>query len=315
MDNDYLFEVVELEKKYRIEGGLFKKKYFYAVNKVSFNIYRNEIVGLVGESGSGKSTIGRLLLKLIDKTNGKILFEGKDIYSFDKQEEKLFRKKTSIIFQDPRSSLNPRMKIYQILEEPLIVHKVKKKFRDEIIKQSIINSGLDISFLDRYPSDLSGGQRQRVAIARAIVLNPEFIVADEPTSALDVSTQLQIIKLIERLKEERALSVLFISHDLNVVGNISDRIIVLYRGKIMEQGRTKDILTSPLHPYTKMLIASLPVNHPKDRGKKELPKEVFRKDVEGGCVFYHRCPYGEDKCKTEPPIKNLKNREVYCHFA
>lgn len=207
------------------------------------------------------------------------------------------------------------MKVFQILEEPLIVHKVKKELRRIIIEQSILNAGLDTSFLDRYPSELSGGQRQRVAIARAIVLNPEFIVADEPTSALDVSTQLQIINLIKNLKNEKSLSVLFISHDLNVIGNISDRIIVLYRGKIMEQGKTKDVLTFPIHPYTKILITSLPVNHPKDRGKKDLPKEVYREDVEGGCVFYHRCPYGESICKTEPQVKKIKDREVYCHFA
>lgn len=315
MDTDNLFIIRNLEKKYKIEEGIFKKRYFYAVNNVSFNIYKNEIVGLVGESGSGKSTIGRLILKLIEKTNGKILFKGKDIYSFNKDEEKKFRRETSIIFQDPRSSLNPRMKVYQILEEPLIVHKIDRDLRKEIIEQSIINAGLDISFLERYPDELSGGQRQRVAIARAIVLNPEFIVADEPTSALDVSTQLQIINLIKKLKTEKSLSVLFISHDLNVVGNISERIIVLYRGKIMEQGETKNIFKSPIHPYTKMLIASLPVNHPEDRGKKELPKEIYREDVKNGCVFYHRCPYGEDICKTEPPMKKLQDREVYCHFA
>ena len=315
MDDNLLFEIRNLEKKYKIDTGLFKKEYFYAVNKVSFKIFRNEIIGLVGESGSGKSTIGRLILKLIKKTDGDIYYKGKDLYKLTKLEEKTFRRETSIIFQDPRSSLNPRMKIYEIIEEPLIVHKIDKKLRKDIIENSIINAGLDTTFLEKYPFELSGGQRQRVAIARAIVLNPDFIVADEPTSALDVSTQLQIIKLIKRLKNEKSLSVLFITHDLNVVGNISDRLIVLYRGKIMEKGKTTDILNNPLHPYTKLLIASLPISHPKDRNKKELPREVFREDIQKGCVFYHRCPYAEEKCRVEPDIKNINGREVYCHFV
>ncbi len=316
MDNDkHLVEVSNLEKKYLIKKTFFNKKYFYAVNNVSFYIDENEIVGLVGESGSGKSTIGKLIIKLIEKDKGNIKFEGKDIYQFNKREEKEFRRKTSIIFQDPRSSLNPRMKIYEILEEPLIVHNIEKSKRRELIEKSIVDAGLDTSFLNRYPMELSGGQRQRVAIARAIILSPKFIIADEPTSALDVSVQLQIIELIKKLKEEKNISFLFISHDLNVVGNLSNRIIVLYKGKIMEQGKTKDIIKKPLHPYTKILLASLPINHPKKRKLKPDIKEIYREEVEGACLFYSRCPIAEEECKKEPDIKKINSREVYCHFV
>jgi oligopeptide/dipeptide ABC transporter ATP-binding protein len=316
MDSDKpLVYVKNLTKKYLIKKQLFKKEYFYAVNNVSFKVYKNEIVGLVGESGSGKSTIGRLIIKLIKKDSGKIEFEGKDIYQFNKKEEKEFRRKTSMIFQDPRSSLNPRMKVYEILEEPLIVHNVEKNKRKELIEKSIVDAGLDTSFLIRYPMELSGGQRQRVAIARAIILSPEFIVADEPTSALDVSVQLQIIKLIKKLKEEKDISFLFISHDLNVIGNLSNRIVVLYKGKIMEQGKTKEIIKNPFHPYTKLLLESLPVNHPKKRKNKPDIKEIYREDIKGACVFYSRCPIAKEICKKEPEMKKYNSREVYCHLV
>ncbi len=309
-----LLEVKNLSKRYLVKKTLFHKEFFYAVKGVSFHLKHNEILGLVGESGSGKSTIGKLVLKLINKDSGNILFEGKDIYTFSKKEEKTFRKETSVIFQDPRTSLNPRLKIKDILEEPLIVHGFKKEKRKEIIEKAIKDAGLDETFLERYPTDLSGGQRQRVAIARAIVLEPKFIVADEPTSALDVSVQLQIINLIKKLKKEKNISFLFISHDLNVVGLLSDRIAVLYRGKIMEQGSSKKILKNPLHPYTKVLLESLPPEHPKQRKKIENIPEVYREDIQEGCVFYHRCPIAKDICKNEPEIKHTDDREVYCHF-
>ncbi len=319
MENDSkpppLVQIRGLSKKYLIKKSLFNKEYFYAVNNVSFDIQSSSIVGLVGESGSGKSTIGRLLLKLVQKDSGEILFNGKNIYKYTKEEEKQFRKETSIVFQDPRTSLNPRWKIKDIIEEPLIVHNFPKKERKQLTEKAITDAGLDTSFLDRYPSELSGGQRQRVAIARAIVLSPKFIVADEPTSALDVSIQLQIVNLIKKLQKEKNIAFLFISHDINLVGILCDYVVVLYRGEIMEKGDKEAVLKNPKHPYTKLLVASIPPKSPKERKNfKEIP-EVFREDIKEGCVFFHRCPYADEICKQKPPVKTLKNQEVYCHFV
>ncbi|WP_457638543.1 oligopeptide/dipeptide ABC transporter ATP-binding protein [Persephonella sp.] len=310
-----LLKVENLSKKFLIKKTLLKKEYFKAVDRVSFCLDYNQVLGVVGESGSGKSTIGRLILKLISKDEGKIEFEGKDIYTLSRQEEKKFRKDTAVVFQDPRTSLNPRLKVRQILEEPLIIHGYPKEEREKIISSSIVEAGLDETFLERYPSELSGGQRQRVAIARSIVLSPKMIVADEPTSALDVSVQLQIINLIKKLKEEKGISFLFISHDLNVIGMLSDSIMVIYRGKIMEKGEAKSILKKPAHPYTKILLDSLPPEHPSQRKKIQNITEVYREEIEEGCVFYSRCPEATDQCRTEPPYKKIDNREVYCHFA
>ncbi len=310
-----LLKVEHLSKKYLIKKKLFYKEFFTAVDDVSFEVDRSEILGLVGESGSGKSTIGKLILKLIEKDSGNVIFKGRSIFELSKREEKKFRKETGVIFQDPRTSLNPRLTVYKIIEEPLVVHNIEREKRKEKIIKAIYDAGLDESFLDRYPSELSGGQRQRVAIARAIVLDPDLILADEPTSALDVSVQLQIISLLEKLKKEKKISIIFISHDLNVVGSISDSLIVLYRGKIMEKGMTKDIIKNPFHPYTKILFDSLPPDHPSHRKKiNEIP-EIEREDIPGGCLFYHRCPIAEEKCKKEPVIKKIHGREVYCHFA
>ncbi|WP_457643766.1 oligopeptide/dipeptide ABC transporter ATP-binding protein [Persephonella sp.] len=310
-----LLKVENLSKKFLIKKSLLKKEYFKAVDNVSFTLDYNQVLGIVGESGSGKSTIGRLVLKLIQKDSGRIEFKGRDIYSFSRKEEKQFRRETSVVFQDPRTSLNPRLRVRQIVEEPLVVHRFEPEERKERVKKAVIDAGLDETFLDRYPSELSGGQRQRVAIARAVVLQPDLILADEPTSALDVSVQLQIINLIKKLKEEKGISFLFISHDLNVIGMLSDSILVLYRGKIMEKGEAGKILKNPIHPYTKILLASLPPDHPSHRDRLKTIPEVYREEVEGGCVFYSRCPDATDKCKKEPEYKLTDNREVYCHFA
>ncbi|NPA58402.1 MAG: ABC transporter ATP-binding protein [Aquificae bacterium] len=310
-----LLKVENLSKKFLVKKTLFKKEFFKAVDRVSFSLDYNQVLGIVGESGSGKSTIGKLVLKLLKKDEGKIEFEGKDIYSFTREEEKRFRRETSVVFQDPRTSLNPRFKVKQIIEEPLIVHNFPKEEREKRVVKAVKDAGLDETFLDRYPAELSGGQRQRVAIARAIVLEPKMILADEPTSALDVTVQLQIINLIKSLKEEKKISFLFISHDLSVIGMLSDRILVLYRGKVMEKGVAKEVLKEPLHPYTRILLASLPPDHPSQRKKLEEVPEVYRPEVDGGCVFYSRCPVAEDRCKTEPEYKKIGDREVYCHFA
>ncbi|NPA52332.1 MAG: ABC transporter ATP-binding protein [Aquificae bacterium] len=313
-NNEPLLIVQNLSKRYLIKKTLFKKEFFKAVDRVSFIIDRNQIVSIVGESGSGKSTIGKLILKLIQADEGKIIFKGKNILELSRKEEKKFRKDTSVIFQDPRTSLNPRLKVREILEEPLLVHNFPKEEREKKVKKAIVNAGLDETFLDRYPLELSGGQRQRVAIARAIILEPDLIVADEPTSALDVTVQLQIINLIKELKFSKNISFLFISHDLNVVGLLSDFIIVLYRGKIMEKGRTSDIIKNPLHPYTKILIESLPPDHPSKRKPLDIPL-AFREDLKGACVFYHRCPVAQEICKKEPSLEYKKGREVYCYFV
>ncbi len=306
-----LLKVEHLHKRYIIKNSFFKKEYFEAVSDVTFEVCKNQVVGLVGESGSGKSTIGKIVLNLIKLDEGKVYFEGKDITNNLPKE---IRKDISIIFQDPRTSLNPRFKLYDILNEPLIVNKVPKTQREEIIVSTIKAVKLDESFLVRYPHELSGGQRQRVAIGRSIILNPKLIVADEPTSALDVTIQLEIINLLKSLKKERGISFLFISHDLNVVSDFSDYIVVLYKGKIMEKGSKLDIIKNPLHPYTKILFESLPTIHPKFRKDRYIPLDIDN-DSFVGCEFYSRCPIKTEKCKEKPILKTIDNREVYCHFV
>ncbi|WP_028951118.1 ABC transporter ATP-binding protein [Sulfurihydrogenibium subterraneum] len=305
-----LLKAENLTKRYVIKSGLFKKEYFQALSDVSFSVEKNQIVGLVGESGSGKSTIGKIILNLIKADGGKVYLLGKNITNNLSKED---RKKISIIFQDPRTSLNPRFKIIDILEETLIVHKYPKSERKDLVVKAIKDVGLDETFLNRYPHELSGGQRQRVAIARAIILDPFLVVADEPTSALDVSVQLQIIELIKRLKEEKGISFIFISHDLNVVGHIADYIVVLYKGKVMEKGSKEDVIKNPLHPYTKLLLESLPPAHPKYR----KPFIHIKEDTgyQEGCEFIGRCPIATDVCKQKPTYKTVDNREVYCHFV
>lgn len=304
-----LLKVERLTKKYVIKNTLFKKEYFTALDDISFTVEKSQILGLVGESGSGKSTIGKIILGLIKADSGKVYLVDKDITNkLTKQD----RKNLSIIFQDPRTSLNPRFKIKDILEEPLIVYNYEKSQIKEIIQKALIDVGLDETFLDRYPHELSGGQRQRVAIARSIVLNPLLIVADEPTSALDVSLQLQIVNLIKRLRDEKGISFVFISHDLNVVGYLSDYIVVLYKGKIMEKGRKEDVIKNPLHPYTKILLDSLPPNHPKNRKKYITTNEDNQ--ITQGCEFIGRCPLAKDECYQKPTYKIIDGREVYCHF-
>ncbi|PMP62014.1 MAG: peptide ABC transporter ATP-binding protein [Sulfurihydrogenibium sp.] len=305
-----LLKVENLTKRYLIKNTFFKKDYFTALSNVSFTVDKGSIVGLVGESGSGKSTIGKIILNLIKPDEGKVYLLDKDITNGLSKED---RKKLSIIFQDPRTSLNPRYKIKDILQEPLTVHGYPKSEREAIVKKVIKDVGLEETFLDRYPHELSGGQRQRVAIARAIVLNPMLIVADEPTSALDVSLQLQIVNLIKSLRDEKGISFIFISHDLNVVGYLSDYIIVLYKGKVMEKGKKEDIVKNPIHPYTKLLLQSIPPDHPKHR-KTFIPIKESINSPEG-CEFMDRCPMATQQCKQKPTYKVLDGREVYCHFV
>ena len=256
-----LVEVKNVFKTFDTKGGILGKKQnpVKALKGVSLGIKRGEIVGLVGESGSGKSTLGNCILRLLDTDCGEIFYDGKNIQNFSKNDTKIFRKKTGLIFQNPYSSLNPKMKIKEILSEPLIVNGIKNKKQKIVMLNSIIElTGLSPDDLDRYPHEFSGGQRQRIAIARALILKPEFIVADAPISALDVSIQAQIINLLLDLKHKFNLTYLFISHDLNVVKYLCTRVAIMYRGEIVEIGETMDIFNSPKHEYTKLLLNSIP---------------------------------------------------------
>ncbi|HIT55049.1 TPA: ABC transporter ATP-binding protein [Candidatus Galligastranaerophilus intestinigallinarum] len=254
-----LVEIKNVYKTYFSKQNAFSKKIIEtnAVNNVSFNIKKGEIKGLVGESGCGKTTLGNMLLKLTDTTKGEILFKGQDISKFNKTETKNFRKSAQMIFQNPYSSLNPKMKIKDILVEPLDIFKIKKN-RDDILYETIFSVGLNEDDLKRFPHEFSGGQRQRIAIARALILRPDFIVADEPVSALDVSIQAQIINLLIDLKEKYNLTYLFISHDLNVVKYLCENVVIMNKGKIEEMGKIEDVFNNPKTDYTKTLINSIP---------------------------------------------------------
>lgn len=276
-----------------------------AVNGVNLEIKRGEVLAVAGESGCGKSTLAKAVMRLVEAQSGEILFEDKNILNLKKKEDlRNFYQKIQMIFQNPYSSLNPKMKIGQILKEPLEINtKFNKKQIQEIVDQRLSDVGLDNSVLKLYPHEFSGGQRQRIAIARALILSPQLIIADEPVSALDVSIQAQIINLIKSLKENFNLTFLFISHDLSVIRYISDRIAIMYLGEIIELGRTEEIFTDPKHPYTKALLSSVPEINPSENKEVltmtgELPSP---KNLPQGCKFHTRCPYVTDKCKTTMP--------------
>ena len=316
-----LFEIKNLNMHYPVVDGLLGnlKGYVYALNNVDLDIYENEILGLVGESGSGKSTLGNCILKLISPTSGEIIFNNENILPKKKKELKDFRKKAQLIFQNPYMSLNPRMKIYDILKEPFIINGIKdKKIIEEKIKKIINLIGMQEEVLNRYPHEFSGGQRQRIAIARAIILNPQFIVADEPVSALDVSIQAQIINLLIDLKEHLNLTMLFISHDLSVIKFISDRIAVMYLGEIVEIADKNELFNNHKHPYTEALLNAVPVIS-EDKSKKiilsgDLPSP---QNPPKGCKFNTRCPYVMDKCKcNQPELKEIsQNHKVRCFLV
>lgn len=256
--------IKNIKKYFTVEKGIFGKKTgtIHAVDNVSFDIYERETLALVGESGCGKSTLGRTIIRLLEASDGAIYFEGKNILNLDKHEMRELRKDMQIIFQDPYASLNPRMKVADIIEEPLVTHHIStKKEKKERVEELMELVGIRKAYASRYPHMFSGGQRQRIGIARALALNPKFIVCDEPVSALDVSIQSQIINLLQELQEQKNLTYLFISHDLNVVRYLSNRICVMFLGKMMELGPTKEVYQKPLHPYTKFLIAAAPISH------------------------------------------------------
>jgi len=303
--NRTLVEVRHLKQYFDISVGLFSSKPLKAVDDVSFNIRRGETLGLVGESGCGKTTVGRTLLHLYQPTDGEILFDGKPVKTH--QEVNEFRKKATMVFQDPYSSLNPRMTVSDIIGEPLDIHKMyqNKAERHERILELMERVGLNSEHAARYAHEFSGGQRQRIGIARALALNPEFIVCDEPVSALDVSIQAQVINMFDELQEQMGLTYLFIAHDILVVRHISDRIAVMYLGKMVELADAKEIYERPLHPYTRSLMSAVPQPDPKiARANKRI---VLKGDIPSplnapsGCPFRTRCPHATAACAEAMP--------------
>ena len=314
-----LIEVKNLKEYFDISVGMFKTKPLKAVDDVSFSINKGETLGLVGESGCGKTTVGRTLLHLYKPTGGEIWYNGKKIET--KNDIKEFRKKATMVFQDPYSSLNPRMTVSDIIGEPLDVHKMykTKKEREERILELMDHVGLNSEHASRYAHEFSGGQRQRIGIARALAVNPDFIVCDEPVSALDVSIQAQVINMFDELQEKLHLTYLFIAHDLLVVRHISDRIAVMYLGKMVELADAADIYDHPLHPYSKSLLSAVPVPDPKIARanqrivlKDDIPSPL---NAPSGCPFRTRCIYATEACaQSMPPFKEVsKGHFVACH--
>ena len=281
--------------------------------------HKGETLGLVGESGCGKSTLGRTILKLIPMTSGQVIYNGEDIAAYDKKQMWEMRKRMQIIFQDPYSSLNPRMTVYDLVSAPLEVYGIGSAAERKEMVISILNDvGLDKQYLNRFPHEFSGGQRQRIGIARALILNPEFVVCDEAVSALDVSVRAQVLNLMKKMQQKRNLTYLFISHDLSVVRHVSDRVAVMYLGSVVEIADKQDLYGAPLHPYTRALLSAIPIP---DANRKRN-RIILEGDVPSaynppsGCKFHTRCPYATDRCREEvPALRDMGGgHSVACHF-
>jgi oligopeptide transport system ATP-binding protein len=304
--NDNLIEVRNLKKYFPVGAGLFGagREVVKAVDDVSFTIRRGETFGLVGESGCGKSTTGRSILRLIEPTSGEVRFEGQDLLSLGADELRRLRRDLQIIFQDPYSSLNPRMRVGQIIEEPLIIHRIgSREERKDRVQELLRLVGLEPEHASRYPHEFSGGQRQRIGIARALALNPKFIVCDEPVSALDVSVQAQVVNLLQDLQSQLGLTYLFVSHGLSVVEHISTRVGIMYLGKLVEVASSREIFHNPLHPYTRALLSAIPIPDPARRRERLLLTGDIATAIEppSGCRFRTRCPLAEPRCADVEP--------------
>jgi peptide/nickel transport system ATP-binding protein len=306
-----LLEVNNLRKYFPIRGGIFSRVVanVKAVEDVSFAVKRGEVVGLVGESGSGKTTVGRSILRLIEPTSGEVKFDGVDITKVNKATMREYRKRMQIIFQDPFASLNPRMSVGDIIGEAMTIHNLAKgREREQRVASLLERVGLSPNHMRRYPHEFSGGQRQRIGIARALAVDPEFIVADEPVSALDVSIQAQVVNLLLDLKEELGLTLLFIAHDLGVVEYISDRVVVMYLGRIMEIAPSKELYSNPIHPYTEALLSAVPIPDPTVKRERvilqgDIPSPI---NPPSGCVFRTRCPIATKECaEVVPPLEEV----------
>lgn len=320
-EKETILEVRNLKKYFPIKTTSFKGRagQVKAVDDVSFEIYEGETLGIVGESGSGKSTLGRTILRLLNPTEGEVVFEGIHLEKLSARELNDIRKNMQMVFQDPFSSLNPRMRVEQLVREPLVVRKILNKAdQSERVIDLIEKVGLTKEALKKFPHEFSGGQRQRIGIARALSMNPKFIIADEPVSALDVSVQSQVLNLMMDLQDEFNLTYLFISHDLSVVKHISDRVGVMYLGRIVEIGPKKNIYDNPLHPYTQALLSAIPVAEFGNKReviqlKGEPPSPA---DPPSGCAFHTRCPHAFDRCHIERPllVQQASGQSVACHL-
>lgn len=319
--SEALLEITDLKKYFPVKAGLLNRTigHVKAVDGVNITINPGETFGLVGESGSGKSTVGRTAIRLTDKTAGDIRFKGQDLYSLSKEELRRLRPRMQLIFQDPYSSLNPRVRVGDAIGEALTDHGLASAAESrELVQEVLASCGLSAYHIDRFPHEFSGGQRQRIGIARALILNPDLIIADEPVSALDVSIQAQIINLFRKLQDTRGLTYLFISHDLSVVEHLCSRIGVMYLGSMVETASRDELFQRPQHPYTKALLSAVPVPVPKLKRERIVLKGDIPSPANppAGCKFHTRCPYAAARCKEEIPVFREVGSGHYaaCHF-